>query len=305
MKKRVFVTGATGVIGRRTVHQLVDAGHEVTALARSEAKAEEVKRAGAVPCTVDLFDRVALSRAFGDHDCVANLATNIPTGFASAIPRAWRQNDRLRREASVAIAVAVTTAGVGRLIQESITFPYVGSGTEWITEDVDRTYFPLNETVRDAEAAANSVVERGVDAVVLRFAMFMAPESGHMLMVKAIAQKGLYGLVGRLEDYISFICADDAAAAVVTALTIPSGTYNVAESEPTTRAEHRKALALAVRKPTLRTVPLIAMKLGGAAAESIARSQRISSIALQSVSSWVPTIRCVETWEQPGTGTKQ
>ncbi len=305
MKNRVFVTGATGVIGRRVVRQLVDAGYRVTALVRSETKAEEVKRAGAVPCTVDLFNQVALTRAFGDHDTVANLATNIPTGFASLNPRAWRQNDRLRRDASVAIARAAEVAGVGRLIQESITFPYVASAAGWITEDEKRTYFPQNETVRAAEAAAESATEQGLEAVVLRFAMFMAPESAHMQMLKTIAQKGLFGLVGQLDDYISFLHADDAAAAVVAALSIPSGTYNVAEADPATRAEHRKALAGAVKKTNLRTVPLMAVKLGGAAVESIARSHRISSVALQSLSSWAPRINCVETWEQLGAGPEQ
>jgi nucleoside-diphosphate-sugar epimerase len=298
MTMNVFVTGATGVLGRRVVKQLIVAGHSVSGVARSEAKAEELRAAGAKPVVVDLFDGVALRKEFDGHDVVANLATSIPTGLASANPRAWRPNDRLRRDASAVIAAAVTQVGVGRMIQESITFPYVACGSDWILEDTKRTYFPLNKTVLSAEASTSSVTVSGAQAVVLRFAMFMAPESGHMNMVAGVARKGLFGLVGNLDDYISFIHADDAGAAVVAALSIPAGTYNVAEQNPSTRSAHRDALTKAVNRAKLRTVPALGVKLGGAGAESIARSHRISSQLLQSVSPWRPQIHCLDTWAE-------
>ena len=297
MKKRVFVTGATGVIGRRSVNQMVQEGHSITAVARSEAKAEHLRQLGAIPISVDLFDVYALTQAFAGHDAVVNLATNIPTGLSAANPRAWRTNDRLRRDASAAIAHAVRASGVGRMVQESITFPYVANGSEWITEDQPRTYFPLNRTTIDAEAAANSLVASAV-GVVLRFGMFMAPESPHMGMVLAAARRGFFGPMGNPNDYISFIHADDAAAAVVAALGVPSGTYNVAEADPDTRALHRDTLAGVVGRKTLRQIPTLIVKAGGAYTESIARSHRISSESLQAVCSWRPVRRCVETWSE-------
>ena len=53
---KVFVTGATGVLGRPTVAQLIAAGHEVRGVARSEDAALGLKAAGAEPAHVDLFD---------------------------------------------------------------------------------------------------------------------------------------------------------------------------------------------------------------------------------------------------------
>ena len=298
MKQRVFVTGSTGVLGRRVVRQLIDSGHSVSAVARTSEKAEQLRTAGATPLEVDLFDQTALAKVMKGHDAVVNLATNIPFGMASVNPRAWRMNDRLRKDASVAIAGAVHDVGVNRLIQESITFPYVPCADRRIGEDTERTYFALNRSVLDAEKAAAAIAQFGAVPVVLRFAMFMAPESAHMKMVTDAARRGVFGLIGQLDSYISFIHVDDAASAVVASLNVPPGTYNVAEADPVTRSKHREALQEASRRKSLRAVPSIVVKLGGAGAESLTRSHRISTDLLQRVSPWKARIQCLDTWEQ-------
>jgi 2-alkyl-3-oxoalkanoate reductase len=50
---RVFVTGATGVLGRHLVHGLVAAGHQVTATTRTPGKVAQLREAGAEPVVVD------------------------------------------------------------------------------------------------------------------------------------------------------------------------------------------------------------------------------------------------------------
>src|SRR5688572_15245811 len=97
---KTFVAGATGVVGRRAVERLVAAGHDVTAVARTAEKADLVRALGARPVTVDLFDRDALVAAVAGHDVVVNLATHIPAFSQAALPGAWKENDRIRGEAS-------------------------------------------------------------------------------------------------------------------------------------------------------------------------------------------------------------
>src|SRR3954469_8377414 len=117
---RVFITGATGVIGSRAVPLLLQAGHTVTAASRSEHNREALRRAGAAPVNVDLFDVNSVRRVIAGHDAVINLATHIPSSAVKIMIRwAWRTNDRIRREASAAIATAAIEEGVGRTIQES------------------------------------------------------------------------------------------------------------------------------------------------------------------------------------------
>jgi nucleoside-diphosphate-sugar epimerase len=294
MGQKVFVTGATGVLGRRLLPLLVQAGHQVTAVARSADKAESVRAAGARPVEIDLFDSSALREALEGHDSVAQLATNIPTGSAAGDPAAWRINDSLRREAAPAIAAAATDVGVARFIQESITFPYIDGADQWIDEQYARDYNSATDAVAVAEASAAGVTDAGGVGVVLRFAMFMAPDSAHTKGFHAAARRGLFGLVGDLDGYVSFIHMDDAAAAVVAALDVPAGTYNVAEPDPARRSAHRDALAASVGLSHLDPVP---DPLSGRA-NILARSHRISSQHLRDVSSWTPTVRCIDQWKE-------
>jgi nucleoside-diphosphate-sugar epimerase len=256
------------------------------------------RAAGATPVRVDLFDRDAIHTAIADHDCVAHLATHIPSGPLAAVKTAWRINDTLRRDAATAIAGAVADAGIGRMIQESITFPYIDCGDQWIDESCDRVYFWGNESTIAAEAAAASVTAAGGTGIVLRFAMFMAPDSAHMQSVFGAARRGLFTLLGAPDSYVSFIHIDDAAAAVVAALQAPAGTYNVAEPDPVRRAKHCEVLGALVGRAHLRPIPNLVERAGGEVTSSIARSHRISSRHLQGVSAWSPTIHCVDRWKE-------
>src|SRR5688500_10190315 len=108
---KVCVLGGTGAIGGHAAPALVAAGHDVTALARSEAKAAVLRGQGARPCEgVSLFDRAALARAFEGHDAVVNLATSLPSTALFALRRAWRENNRVRTEGSAAVVDAALEA---------------------------------------------------------------------------------------------------------------------------------------------------------------------------------------------------
>jgi nucleoside-diphosphate-sugar epimerase len=298
VSQRVFVTGATGVLGRRAVPLLVRAGHFVTAVVRSERKANLVRAAGATPVSVDLFDAAAVRSAINGHDAVAHLATNIPTGPAAAERSAWRTNDSLRRDVAAVIASAAADAGVARMIQESITFPYVDRGDRWIDEQCERTYFWGNETTVAAEAAAARVTAAGGAGVVLRFAMFMAPDSAHCQSFVRAAQRGSFGIVGAPAAFISFIHVDDAAQAVVAALDAPAGIYNVAEPEPRRRSDHREALASVVGQPELRLISELVNPGDNQALQSLARSHRISSQPLRDALGWQPARHAIESWKE-------
>lgn len=291
---RIFVAGGTGVLGRRAVPALLAAGHEVSVNSRNDAARQRLLDVGAVPVVVDLFDRAAVEAAAGDHDVVVNLATSIPTGVRSVRPSAWSMNDRLRTDAAANLANAVRRAG-GRYVGESITFPYVDSGAEWVDESTARTYFSGNSSVVDAEAAAAAVTDAGGVGVALRFAMFFADDSAHIATYRNIA-RGVFGLTGRPDSHISFVHVDDAAAAVVAALDAPPGVYNVAEPEPSRRVDHQRAVTRAVGRRRVLAVPASLSKFGGSALDSVSRSQRISSAKLTGATGWRPQHHVVDHW---------
>ena len=285
---KVFVAGATGVLGKRAVRRLVEAGHDVTGAARTDEKAKLLEGLGATPVHVDLFDADAVRGAVAGHDVVCNLATSIPPTAKAARGSAWADNDRIRREGSQHLVDAALATGAGRYVQESIAFIYADAGERWIHED-DPLDVPAHaRSALDAQAQAERFAASGGAGVVLRFGLFYGPDSHHTLDAVRLARRRLAATFGRRDAYLSSITTDDAATAVVAALGADSGVYNVVDDEPLTRREHFDALAhaLGVRAP--RFAPAVARKVGGSKTELLARSQRVSNERFKKETGWAP-----------------
>src|SRR5689334_22620192 len=97
---RIFVTGATGVVGTRVVPSLVAAGHQVTAIGRSAEKRAALQQQGATAVEADVFSPDLLHKVVAGHDTVINLATSIPPMPRMFLPGAWRETDHIRTTAS-------------------------------------------------------------------------------------------------------------------------------------------------------------------------------------------------------------
>ncbi|HET7503847.1 MAG TPA: hypothetical protein VFK02_22655 [Kofleriaceae bacterium] len=97
--------------------------------------------------------------------------------------------------------------------------------------------------------------------------------------------------------YISSVAHDDAAAAVLAALELPAGAYNVTDDEPVTHRSFVDSLADALDVPHPRLPPSWMTALGGSLARTVARSLRISNRKLRAASGWAPVFRSVrEGW---------
>jgi nucleoside-diphosphate-sugar epimerase len=283
----IVITGSTGVIGRRAVREVLAAGHRVTGVTRSARGREQLASLGAQAVEADVFDDASLRRAFDGADAVVNLLTHVPRADRMADPSAWDENDRVRTEASAAIARAAQAAGVRRLVQESIAFVYADGGDSWLDEDAPVAGGGVTTTALTAERNARELF--GGDTVVLRFGLFMGPDSGSTQAALATARGGDSIAIGPPGAYRPTIWLDDAAAAIAAALRVPAGTYNVADSEPSTNAEIDAALAAAVGVEALRPR---APQEG-----PLARSQRVANRRLREASGWAPRVRAAtETW---------
>ncbi len=282
---KVFVAGATGVLGRRTVPRLVAAGHDVTGIARTPAKAAQLRAAGAQPVTVSLFDPDALSSAVVGHDAVINLATHIPTMTQAARKSSWDENERIRIEGSRNLVDAALHAGASVYVQESIAFLYGDHRADFVDADstpmVDSRF---TGSVQVAEANAARVTDAGERGVVLRFGIFWAAEGSHTQIFLSAARKGVVADPVAPDGYFPMIDADDAAAAVVAALDAPAGTYDIVDSDPRPRREVTRALARAVGRRRLTRPPAVASKT----APHLAWSQRVSNEKFRLATGWAP-----------------
>lgn len=285
---RIFITGATGVIGSRAVPLLLQAGHTLTAASRSERNREALRRAGAAPVNVDLFDVSSVRRAIAGHDAVINLATHIPSSAVKIMIRwAWRTNDRIRREASAAIATAAIAEGVGRMIQESFALIYPDRGDAWIDESVPVAPTSYNRSVLDAERSAQRFMESGGAGVVLRFGGLYGPDALLAEMLNMM-RRGMSPVPGDPGAFLSSLSQDDAATAVVAALGVPAGTYNVVEDEPMRRGDWTRSLATAAGIPVPRPIPAWMTAIGGSMLRLMSRSERVSNRRFRDASGWAP-----------------
>lgn len=294
---KIFLTGATGVIGTRTLPRLVEDGHEVTAVVRTDAKAARVERLGGSPVRCDLFDPTAVEAAVAGHEAVVHLATSIPPMAKAARTSTWATNDRLRREASRHLVDAALAVGAGRYVQESICFPYVDSGPDWVDEDVARTENALTASVVDAERSASRFGEAGGEAVVLRFAQFYSDDSEHVRTFHRLVRWRIAPLPGDPGSYTSFIHADDAATAVAAAIGAAPGTYNVGDDEPLTRADANAVIARAVGARPPVGVPSSLLRLAPEKLRYLTRSLRVSNRRFATATGWSPSFPSIrEGW---------
>jgi nucleoside-diphosphate-sugar epimerase len=291
----VFVSGATGVLGRRVVRRLLAEGVPVTALARSAAKAAALAAAGARPLGVSLFDREGLREAVAGHDVVLNLATAIPSGESAGRAAAWVDNDRIRREGSRNLVDAALAAGASRFVQESVAFVYADAGDRVVDESDPVALSATTATAHEAEAEAARFAAEGGDGVALRFGIFYGPDSAHTVDMVRAARAGVALGFGPPSAYRSLVTTDDAARAVIAALVGPSGTYNVVDDHPVTEEEMFAALADALGTGPLAppAVPTDPTVLG--LAEAIRRSLRISNRRFREATGWTPAVPSV--WE--------
>jgi nucleoside-diphosphate-sugar epimerase len=286
---RVFLAGATGVVGRRLVPLLVEQGHRVTAVGRTPEKRAALEHAGAAPMEVDLFDRERLGRAVQGHDVVINVATHIPSSSARMlIPGAWKQNDRIRREAAANLAAAALQAGAERLIQESFAPIYADGGEDWIEETAPLRPVRYNRSVLDAERAADDFTSKGGTGIVLRFAGFYGADAFQVRDAIRMVRKGWAPLPGAATAFFSSIHHDDAATAVRATLHARAGAYNVTDDEPVRRREYVDTLAAAIGASPPKLPPTWLVRLGGSLTELLSRSLRISNRKLRDETGWAP-----------------
>ena len=292
----VFVAGATGVLGRRAVALLVAQGHDVTGIARTDEREALLRRLGAAATRIDIFDIDAVRAAVTGFDVVCNLATHIPPPRQMAKNGAWADNDRLRTEASRNLADAAAGGGAARFIQESIAFLYRSAGDAVIDESSPVDPIANVKTAAVAEANAARVNDAGGAAVILRFAAFYGPDSDSTETMVRLARRRI-ALGAGPDAFVSSITTDDAASAVVAALSAPAGIYNVGDDEPVTRREFFACLARALDVHPPFIAPAALSKLGGEKASVLARSQRVSNARLRQATGWAPRYRSVrEGW---------
>jgi 2-alkyl-3-oxoalkanoate reductase len=194
--RRLFITGGSGVLARALLPLAEAADHALRAPARSE---------------LDLFDPAAVAQAVRGFDAVLHLATRIRSLDQLDNPEAWRENDRLRAEASQTLVSAALAADVAVYVQPTVTFVYPQDRP--VDEDTRLADVPaILCSALVAEQGTARFARPGRRGVVLRLGLLDGPGTGN---------DRPNPVLGATLD------VRDAARALLAALTVPSGIYNV------------------------------------------------------------------------------
>jgi 2-alkyl-3-oxoalkanoate reductase len=263
---RIFVAGATGVLGRRLVPLLVEGGHQVTAMTRTAGKAAGLRQAGAEPVVADALDRdaVAAAVAAARPEVVVHQLTDLAgTTSFRRFDREFAATNRLRTEGTDHLVAAARAAGARRLVAQSFAgWPFARVGGPVKTEDDPLDPDPPAELRRTLEAIrhleAAVLGAEGLEGVVLRYGGFYGPgtsagEGGFML---DDLRRRRFPMVGAGTGVWSFVHIDDAAAATAAAVERGApGIYQIVDDEPAPVSAWLPVLAAAAGARPPRRVP--------------------------------------------------
>ena len=258
---RVFVAGATGAIGKQLVPRLVEAGHEVHGLTRSESKQAMLHELGAVPVVADALDPDQVAEAVGRArpDVIVHQLTAIPATLdLRHFDRDFALTSRLRTEGTDYLLSAGQAVGVRRFVAQSHILSYARTGGPVKGEEDPFDRSPARE-MRETLAAILHLEEavlgaRWTEGIVLRYGHFygpgtsLAPGAEQFEMIR----RRKFPLVGDGGGVWSFIHVADAAEATVAAVERGNrGVYNIVDDDPAPVTKWLPALAeeLGAKKP--------------------------------------------------------
>lgn len=288
---RIFITGGSGVLGRRLILRFVNAGHTVRALTRSERADEIVRGLGALPCRGDHFDAESLVHCAGDSEVVIHAATAIPSAMRFS-SKDWEMNDALRRKGTQALTQCAGKIGAKLYLQQSII---------WVARSADGSFFDENSTPHPAGLYASSLdaenisfdAERqfGFRVIVLRCGFFYSADSFHTKMIGEALSRRRARIVGKGDAVWAMIHSDDAASAFATAAeSAKRGLWHVVDDRPVTVEEffNEFASALNVDQPKHIPVWLGKLLLGKQTVAQFTTSSLTSNARFKNVFNWSP-----------------
>ena len=276
---KVLLAGASGVLGRPTTRNLVDAGHDVVGLVRSDEAADVIRSLGGTPMRGDVLDAEAVRVAAEGAEAVVNLTAAVPTG--ADVKQAAKENDRLRMEGTRNLLAAAGAVGAQVYVHESVVYVYGNRGTTWVTEE-DEPKGKLATAAQEAEALVRA---SGLPWVILRFGSVYGREAWHTQLMVSQLKKRMLPIVGEGDNYWSLVHAEDAGLATARAVedAADNSIYNVCDDQPVKMGELFAHFAeLLGAQPPMQVPGIVArMAVGGDVLDVLTSSIRMSNRAIK------------------------
>lgn len=274
---KIFLSGATGFLGRALVLALRNEGHTVVAWVRDPERARDSLGAEAELLPMQSGD-ANLPSVLAECDAVVNLAGEPILSRWTAARRAALRSSRVDLTARLVRALGAAPRKPRVLLSGSAVGFYGDGGEVWFSETSPRGQDFLGELCADWEAAARAAEPLGLRVVLLRTGVVLGLDGGALPTMLPPFRFGVGGRVGSGRQYMPWVHVEDWVRAVLFALRDERarGPLNLVAPGAVTNREYTVALARALGRPALFPLPGFVLKLifGGAASLLLA-SQRV------------------------------
>jgi nucleoside-diphosphate-sugar epimerase len=280
---RVFVTGATGFIGSALVRELLDAGHQVLGLTRSDSGAESLARAGAEVHRGDIYDLESLRTGAANSDAVIHLAFNHDfSKFAENCETDRRVIEALGEVLEGSDRPLVITSGTGLGISEP------GDPAKEDNPSISSKVIPRAMS----EEAGVAVAARGVRVIVVRLPQVHNTEKQGLItpLIQIAREKGVSAYVG--DGSNRWPAAHRLDVARLYRLALEKGTvatYNAVAEEGISFKEIAEVVGKGLNVPVVSLTPEEAQPHFGWLAHFADRDSPASSAQTRKQLSWDPT----------------
>lgn len=298
---KIFLTGATGAIGRPLLQRLLAAGHEVVATTRDARKAAGLRAAGAEAVIVDGLDAAAVMEAVvrARPEVIVHEMTSIPRALnLRRFDEQFAATNRLRTIGLENLIAAGRAARSRSIIAQSFAgWPTSSEGGPAASEEEPLETDPPKSMSRTLEAIRHleSTVAPLADTtgVVLRYGSLYGPGTSVSRDGESVAmvKKRQFPIVGAGNAVWSFVHVDDAAAATQLAIERgPGGIYNIVDDDPAAVSAWLPELARAVGAKPPRHLPdwLAQLLIGEAGMRMTTQSRGASNALAKAVLEWHP-----------------
>ena len=272
---RIFVTGATGLLGTRVVHALLESQHEVSIVTRNATGAhEQFKTAALEIIEADITIQGDWQNTAGACDAIVHLAG------AGIVDRRWTTSyKQVLRSSRIESTKNVAEVANNVLVCASATGYYGDCGDQQLTEQSPSGNDFLGSLCNEWETAANSASGR---VACLRFGIILDKRGGALAKMLPLFRFGLGGPLGNGKQFWPWIAWQDACQIIQDTLHHDwEGPINVVAPEQVTCREFTRTLGRVMKKPSLMRVPAFALRMMiGEGSCVLTASQRVSPSVL-------------------------
>ena len=302
---KLFITGATGSLGTKTVELLLKQNHEIYALVQSKSKTKKLKEKGINTIIGNLFDKKFMIENTKGFDGLIHLASSVPKKFNTK-SKDWNDHIKLQIDAVKILANVIMRNNISFYIQPTSLLGYGHRKDNWIDETIKlpyplKTFYKLDQDYLDVlelsvknEYILNTVFKGHFPRIILRFGLIYGPESFHTEELLEQVEKNVFPIIDKGKSYLNLLHVDDAASAIAYSVNnykkLLEQTYNISDDNPVTYDSFVRFLAkkLNAKDPKVVGPKIGNMLIGKLEANIMLSSFRNKNGKFKQETSWNP-----------------